>query len=136
MYRQGYARKGDELNRLLRGRYYDVVVKSIKRRIKAAIKPPRESGRKGPRRRMANESPGHRQKPRCSLAEKASIRRSLICVFLFPLSLSLSLFLFVRLVSITNRHGDPCRGTNRRIGELLRKEVGYTPRSDNEEPRL
>lgn len=35
------TRKGDELNRLLRGRYYDVV-KSIKRRIKAAIKPPRE----------------------------------------------------------------------------------------------
>lgn len=34
-------RKGDELNRLLRGRYYDIV-KSIKRRIKAAIKPPRE----------------------------------------------------------------------------------------------
>lgn len=57
--------------------------------------------------------------------------------FFFFLSHSLSLsFLFVRLVSITNRHGDPCRGTNRRIGELLRKEVGYTPRSDNEEPRL
>lgn len=80
---------------------------------------------------MANESPGHRQKPRCSLAEKASIRRSLICIFLFPLSLSLFV---VSNQRAPRPNGDPCRGTNRRIGELLRKEVGYM-RADNEEPR-
>lgn len=47
------------------------------------------------------------------------------------------LSLFVRLVSnqrAPRPNGDPCRGTNRRIGELLCKEVGYM-RADNEEPR-
>lgn len=92
------------------------------------------------------ESLGLRQKPRCWLPKKAPIRRS----FAF-LSLSLSLsslcpFLFLsRLDSAAfrlpfHRVATPppatyrgC-GTNRRIGKLLRKEVGYT--RGNEEPRL
>lgn len=46
--------------------------------------------------------------------------------FFFFVSLPLSLFDSFQSDTRSNtRHDDPCCGTNRRIGQLLRKEVGY-----------
>lgn len=83
---------------------------------------------------------GLRQKPRV-VSSRRSSDSTLICVFIsFSFTLfSSSLCLFVRFVSTLSRRSSTptdglCRETNRRIGKLLRKEVGYT--RGNEKPRL